>query len=250
MWHLDASPSELYSLGIQPILNLSAGLALRMALDICDEALAGDESIKSDNQEGREECCICLMAVTLSAMGTLECGHNQFHYKCIADWGALSPSCPICKAKFSSVLQNGRKFRLKKLKPTKEMQLPVEDDNEESDYEEEDDLENCAICSIQCVDGDGSSVFCDCGESVHLFCIGRRIGDDSKGNVQLWTCVECTRVGRISGGSNSSSFSFSSEGGISSHDSSSPRMARHSLNTSNRSRNRRGILAFIVILLS
>lgn len=243
MWQLDASPSELSPLETSPVLNLCSGLALRMAFDACDQAIAGDESIKSDNQE----CCICLMAVTLSAMGTLGCGHNQFHYECIADWGALSPSCPICKAKFSSVLQNGRNFRLKKLKPTKEMQLSVEDDYEESDHEEEDDLENCAICSIQCIDGDGSSVFCDCGESVHLFCIGRRIGDDSKGNDHLWTCVECTRVGRISGGSTSSSFSFSSEGGISSHDSSSPRIVRHGLNTNSRSRNRRGILAFIAL---
>ena len=242
--------------------KLKPTLALRMTLDACSEAIAEGAPNKKDDYEGPEECCICLTTVTLSAMGTLGCGHNQFHYKCIADWGALSASCPICKAKFSCVFKNGREFRLKKVKPVKEMQLSVEDDYEESDYEEEDDFDNCPICSIKCIDGDGKSVFCDCGESVHLFCIGRRIENDSKrvdftavsrdkngDDARLWTCVECTRVGRISSGATSSSFSFSSESGISNHDSSSlsgrrPRTGIHDSNTLNHSRNQTGILNF------
>ena len=28
---------------------------------------------------------------------TLDCGHQQFHSKCIKDWLEISPDCPLCK---------------------------------------------------------------------------------------------------------------------------------------------------------
>ena len=250
------SLSELSVADILPhFLGSLSSTFLRMAVDACSEGITEDASKQSDDHEGPEECCICLTTVTLSAMGTLECGHNQFHYKCIADWGALSASCPICKAKFSSVLQNGRKFRLKKLKPVKEVQISVIDDYEEIDYEEEEDFDNCPICATECIHGDGKSVFCDCGESVHLFCIGRRFDNDTEGvdfsdasrgnkcdDAHLWTCVQCSRVGRTSTGESTLN-----------HDSSSlsdrqPRMSRRGSSTLNYGRNHRGMVSLHALL--
>jgi hypothetical protein len=170
-----------------------------------------DDQIKSPipvnsviETEEEETCCICLMPVEMSLMASLSCGHNQFHFDCILQWANISSNCPYCKQEVSCVSHDGKDTRLKR----KRADIPAQEafvDDSEGDYDEEDEEENdydqCAICDDECIENsqDSPSVFCDCGECVHLFCIGRQNTEDN-----TWTCVECTRLGRSSRGSSSS----------------------------------------------
>lgn len=43
------------------------------------------------------ECCICMESLTKTTTGSLlKCQHT-FHVKCVGDWFARNPSCPLCR---------------------------------------------------------------------------------------------------------------------------------------------------------
>lgn len=45
------------------------------------------------------ECAICLTVVHKKERyeTQVSCGHNAFHSRCLREWYAITPSCPLCK---------------------------------------------------------------------------------------------------------------------------------------------------------
>ncbi|CAG9311564.1 unnamed protein product [Blepharisma stoltei] len=123
-------------------------------------------------------CLICLESIEKhSALGILNCGHNQFCFSCLYEWSKVSNKCPLCNLKFNEIGNS----------KTSEVALVENSDKLIEDLYEE------YISSIFCIrcgsdQQDEFLLICDgCDQGFHTFCIGiNRIPD-----LEEWFCHDC-----------------------------------------------------------
>ena len=197
---------------LQLLGNLFSTQNNRKALDM-STAMNPEESNGKETGEGQPEpaqedeedtsCAICMMPLDDDQMRCklLSCQHDIFHYDCLMKWAQIRLSCPLCKIMLTTVCYGDRVVHIESFLASQRLQqnpnqpnmdgsgMQVEDNEyDDDDYDEDDDDEDyydaCAVCGEECfveesVGGEGlsemgPSVFCNCGECVHWFCIGRR----------------------------------------------------------------------------
>ncbi|KUJ22621.1 uncharacterized protein LY89DRAFT_728743 [Mollisia scopiformis] len=64
-----------------------------------------DNSLSHSTSEEKELCVICQEHVSEPAT-TQPCNHSNFDFSCLTKWLELSPSCPLCKSKVTTVRYN------------------------------------------------------------------------------------------------------------------------------------------------
>ena len=165
-----------------------------------DNKKVSGEAQREQEDEDETSCAICLLALDDEQMRCklLSCQHDYFHYDCLMRWAQMgSLTCPLCKMTLTTLTYGDRVVHIESFLASQRLhqnqnQLNVdgsgmrEEEEEDDDYEEDDEedyFDACLVCGEECVPEGviggalsemGPSVFCNCGECVHLFCIGRR----------------------------------------------------------------------------
>ena len=163
-----------------------------------DNKKVSGEAQREQEDEDETSCAICLLALDDEQMRCklLSCQHDYFHYDCLMKWAQIRLSCPLCKVVLTTISYGDRVVHIESYLASQQLQQNQNEPNangsgmqqEEGDDYDEDDEEDyfdaCLIRGEECyaeegVYGEvlsemGPSVFCNCGECVHWFCIGRR----------------------------------------------------------------------------
>ncbi|KDO25477.1 hypothetical protein SPRG_09420 [Saprolegnia parasitica CBS 223.65] len=128
-----------------------------------------------DDADDDEMCSICLDAVTLEAQGhLLKCVHC-FHFECIFRWAKVTNLCPMCKTRFTSIVQKNVHGVITKRTPIKHAKQ-VHDDDSSADLAHASNLLNEFACML-CGNGDSEEtlLLCDadnCEAACHTLCLG------------------------------------------------------------------------------
>ena len=120
-------------------------------------------------------CTIC-MEIMRSPIGSLDCGHDEFCFGCIAKWSEVCSKCPLCMSEFKSI-QN--KSSNKALKVDTKNLLVI--DESYCDV-------ICEICGSE--SNEDKMLLCDdCDCGYHTFCIGL----SKIPNLESWYCHFCIK---------------------------------------------------------
>jgi len=49
-------------------------------------------------------CCICLDAMDRTEMASIDCCDHRYHVDCITSWSSIENACPLCKKRFTSIV--------------------------------------------------------------------------------------------------------------------------------------------------
>lgn len=123
-------------------------------------------------------CLVCIEGIEPEiTRGVIDCGHDQFCFKCIKDWAQVTNKCPYCSQRFYKILEQGTK-----------QSISVEDKDQKKP-----EVTDPFIIEVRCINcgsdlDEDIMLLCDeCDNGFHTTCIGLKQIPE----LDEWFCDEC-----------------------------------------------------------